>query len=66
MRKVITKTGIICSFLILALQLTSCDNSTEKTVSTAIEVTEVIAPTAMVLEEIIYRNPIVFITGIDK
>ena len=66
MRKVITKTGIVCSFLILALQLTSCYKSTKKTVASAIEVAEVIAPTAMVPEEIIYRSPIVFITGIDK
>ena len=41
MRKVITKIGIVCSFLILVVQLTSCDNSTEKVVSTAIEVAEV-------------------------
>ena len=66
MRKVITKIGIVCSFLFLAIQLTSCNYSTEKEVSTAIEVAEAIVPTAMVLEEIIYRNPIVFITGIDK
>lgn len=66
MRKVITKTGIVCSFLILAIQLTSCDNSTKITGSSAIEVEEVIVPTAMVPEEIIYRNPIVFITGVDK
>lgn len=66
MRKVITKTGIFCSFLILALQLTSCYKSTKKTVASAIEVAEVIAPTSMVPEEIIYRSPIVFITGIDK
>jgi hypothetical protein len=66
MRKVITKTGIVCSFLILAVQFTSCDNSIEKADSTAIEISEVIVPTAMIPEEIIYRNPIVFITGVDK
>ncbi|MDA9339526.1 hypothetical protein N9Q68_00985 [Polaribacter sp.] len=66
MRKAITKIGIICSFLFVALQLISCDNSTKKAASTTVETTELIVATAMIVEEIIYRKPIVFITGVDK
>tara|TARA_B110000090_G_scaffold137706_1_gene151444 strand:+ start:2520 stop:3611 length:1092 start_codon:yes stop_codon:yes gene_type:complete len=66
MRKVIQKIGIVCSFLFVAVQLISCDNSPKKAVSTAIEFAEVIVPTVVSPEEVMYRDPIVFITGVDK
>ena len=66
MRKTITKIGIICSFLLVALQLISCDNSSKKVVSKTIEASGIKAPTVMSAEEIIYRKPVVFITGVDK
>jgi hypothetical protein len=66
MRKVITKIGIVCSFLLVALQFTSCDNQKEKVQSNSVEIAEVIAPISTTSTEIVYRKPIVFIAGIDK
>jgi hypothetical protein len=64
MRKVITKIGIVCSFLLIAAQFTRCDRQEEQTTTTP-KIAEVILQTTPISSEIVYKKPVVFIAGID-
>ena len=65
MRKLITKSTIVCLLLTVAIQLTSCNTSETEQKKEEV-IAEVIAPITAESTEIIYRKPVVFIAGIDK